>query len=59
MSPTRERRLRARASCDCLIVFIEKKLAGKPQRPGEPSMKESKLRHDGPTVTMKRDNRRP
>jgi hypothetical protein len=31
MSPTRERRLQTRASCDCLIVFIEKKqLAEKP-----------------------------
>src|SRR6516165_2042305 len=34
MSPTRERRLQARASSDCLIVFIERKqLAEKPTVP--------------------------
>src|SRR5262249_12268391 len=41
MSPTRECRLQARASCDCLMVFIERKqLAEKPHGPGEPSTKE-------------------
>src|SRR5262249_39790539 len=40
MSRTRECRLQARASCDCLIVFIERKqLAEKPHGPGEPSTK--------------------
>jgi len=42
MSPTRERRPQARASSDCLIVFIERKqLAEKPHGPGEPSTKEN------------------
>ena len=42
MSPTWERRLQARASSDCLIVFIEgKQLAEKPHGPGEPSTKEN------------------
>jgi hypothetical protein len=41
ISPTRERRLQTRASCDSLIVFIERKqLAEKPHGLGEPATKE-------------------
>ena len=45
MSPTWERGLQARASCDCLIVYIERKqLAEKPRALGEPSTKEAMKR---------------